>query len=194
MNGNDFKKVINNASHIFDQLAAVLKEGERKDCLLSDDDIGLLCLHFREVYVLWDGAFSFARKIDPTDEDTETYQRFVLAALKGSLTLQCSITPGGLGDKMEDWVERLHQWGIWLRRRFRTVQDPLVCAHAREKASSRCNHPDVLAGVDATDAGNKQKLSEKKADLLSARLKKQRDEGRFQALDYFEHSKEERLT
>ena len=45
---------------------------------------------------------------------------------------------------MEDWVERIHQWGIRMRRRFRTVQDPFVCAHAREKASSRCNHPDVL--------------------------------------------------
>jgi hypothetical protein len=154
-------------------------QGKRKDCLLSDDDIGLLCLHFREVYVLWDGAFSLARKIDPTDEDTETYQRFVLAALQGSLTLQCSITPkvhamlrhvkwqmknlpGGLGDKMEDWVERLHQWGIRLRRRFWTVQDPLVSAHAQEKASSCCNHPDVLAQVDAMDAGNKRKLSEKR--------------------------------
>jgi len=211
LNGKDVKKVMNNASHIFDQLAAILKEGKRKNCLLSDDDIGLLCLHFWEVYVLWDGAFLLARKIDPTDEDTETYQRFVLAALKGSLTLQCSITPkvhmmlrhvqwqmknlpGGLGDKMEDWMERLHQWGIRMRRRFRTVQDPLVRAHAREKASSRCNHPDVLAQVDETDAGNKRKLSEKKADLLSARRKKQRNEGRFQALDYFEHGKGERLT
>ena len=171
MNGNDVKKVINNASHIFNQLEAILKEGERKNCLLSDDDIGLLCLHFWEVYVLWDGAFSLVRKIDPTDEDTETYQRFVLAALKGSLTLQCSITPGGLGDKMEDWVERLHQWGIRLRRRFWTVQDPLVSAHAQEKASSCCNHPDVLAQVDAMDAGNKRKLSEKKDCLLSARRK-----------------------
>ena len=134
-----------------------------------------------------------------------------MAALQGSLTLQCSITPkvhamlmhvkwhmknlpGGLGDKMEDWVEHLHKWGIRMRRRFRTVQDPLVRAHAREKASSRCNHPDVLAQVDETDAGNKRKLSEKKADLLSARQKKQRNEGRFQALEYFEHGKEERLT
>ena len=77
---------------------------------------------------------------------------------------------------MEDWVERLHQWGIRMRRRFWTVQDPLVRAHAhaREKASSRCNHPDVLAQVDETDAGNKRKLSEKKADLLSAR---RRNEG-----------------
>ena len=52
----------------------------------------------------------------------------------------------------------------------------------------------MLAQVDETDAGNKQKLSEKKADLLSARQKKQRNEGRFQALEYFEHGKEERLT
>ena len=147
LNGKDVKKVMNNASHIFDQLAAILKEGKRMDCLLSDDDIGLLCLHFWEVYVLWDGAFLLERKIDPTDEDTETYQRFVLAALQGSLTLQYSITPkvhvmlrhvkwqmknlpGGLGDKIEDWVERLHQWGIRMRRHFRTVQDPLVRARA----------------------------------------------------------------
>jgi hypothetical protein len=53
LNGKDIKKVMNNASHIFDQLAAILKEGKRKDCLLSDDDIGLLCLHFREVRGLY---------------------------------------------------------------------------------------------------------------------------------------------
>ncbi len=84
LNGKDIKKVMNNASHIFDQFAAIFKEGKRKDCLLSDDDLDLLCLHFREVY---------ARKIDPTDEDVETYQRFALVALQGSLILQCSITP-----------------------------------------------------------------------------------------------------
>ncbi len=95
---------------------------------------------------------------------------------------------------MEDWVERLHQWGIWMRRRFRTVQDPLVRAHAREKATSRNMQPNVLAQVEAMDAGNKQKFSEKKADLLSSRQKWQRDEGRFQELEYFEHGEEERLT
>jgi hypothetical protein len=160
---------------------------------------------------LWDGAFSLARKIDPTDEDAETYQRFALAVLQGSLILQCSITPkvhamlkhvkwqmqnlpGGLGDKMEDWVERLHQWEICMRRRFCTVQDPLVHAHVQEKATSRNMHPNVLAQVEATDAGNKRILSEKKADLISTKRKWQRDEGRFQVLKYFDHSKVERLT
>ena len=32
--------------------------------------------------------------------------------------------------------------------------------YAREKASPRNMHPDVLAGVDATNEGNKRKLSE----------------------------------
>ena len=68
---------------------------------------------------------------------------------------------------MEDWVERLHQWGMQLRRRFRIVQDPLVRALAREKATSRNTHFDVLAQVDVMDMGKKQKLSEKKADVTS---------------------------
>ena len=33
------------------------------------------------------------------------------------------------------------------RRRFRTVQDPFIRALARENASPRNMHPDVLAGV-----------------------------------------------
>ena len=183
LNGKDIKKVMNNASHIFDQFAAIFKGGKREECLLADSDIDTMCLHFREVYVLWDGAFSLARTINPTDEDAETYQTFILAAVSGSKILQCPITPkihamlrhvqwqmknipGGMGDKMEDWVERQHQWGMQQRRRFRTVQDPLVRALAREKATSRNTHPDVLAQVDATDTGNKRKLSEKKADVI----------------------------
>jgi hypothetical protein len=66
---------------------------------------------------------------------------------------------------MEDWVECLHQWGMQQRRRFCTVQDPLVCTLAREKATSGNTHPDVLAQVDVTDMGNKQKLSENRADV-----------------------------
>ena len=57
--------------------------------------------------------------------------------------------PWGLGDKMEDRVEHLHQWGMQQRWRFCTVQNPLVCAMAREKASSCNTHPDVLAHADS---------------------------------------------
>jgi hypothetical protein len=52
LNGKDIKRVMNNASHVFDQFAEIFKEGKRPDCLLSDDDIDTMCLHFREVFVL----------------------------------------------------------------------------------------------------------------------------------------------
>ncbi len=92
-------------------------------------------------------------------------------------------------------MESQHQWGTRMRRRFWTVQDPLVCALAHEKAASRnMLHPDVLAQVESTDVGNKRNLSERKADPISIKRQKQRDEGRFHVLEYFGHAKEETLT
>ncbi len=144
-NGKDIKKVMNNATHLFDTITAIFKEGKRDGCLMSNADIDSMCLHFREVYVLWDGAFLLARTVNPTHDDAETYQKFVWAAVQSSTILGCPITPkvhtmlrhvewqmknipGGLGDKMEDWVECLHQWGMQQHRRFCTVQNPLICA------------------------------------------------------------------
>jgi len=46
LNGKDIKKVMNNAYHIFEQFAEIFKEGKRNECLLSDADIDLMCLHF----------------------------------------------------------------------------------------------------------------------------------------------------
>jgi len=51
LNGKDIKKVMNNASHIFDQFTSIFKGGKREECLLADADIDLMCLHFWEVYV-----------------------------------------------------------------------------------------------------------------------------------------------
>jgi hypothetical protein len=203
--------VMNNATYLFDQFAAVFKEKRREGCLLSHTDIDLMCLHFRKVFVLWDGVFSLARTVDPTGEEILTYQSFVSAAVEGSRMLGCPVTPkvhtmlrhvqwqmmnlhGGLGDKMEDWVERLHQWGMQQRRQFRGVLNPLVRAIAREKAASRKTHPKVLAQIDATNEGNKRKMSETKVDILLTKQKWQREEGRTRAMTYFENVKKEKLA
>jgi hypothetical protein len=47
LNGKDIKRVMNDGTYVFDELALILKEGKRPDCLLSDDDMDALCLHFR---------------------------------------------------------------------------------------------------------------------------------------------------
>ena len=77
----------------FDQFATIFKEWKREKCLLANADINSLCLHFWEVYVLWDGAFSLERTINPMDEDAEACQTFLLATVSSSKLIQCPITP-----------------------------------------------------------------------------------------------------
>ena len=184
LNGKDIRKVMMNACYIFDTFATIFKAGKRPNCMLSDANINALCMQFREVFVLWDGAFSLARTINPTEIDCSTYRMYVRAAVKGSKDLRCTVTPkvhlmlehvewqmtnmrrGGLGDKMEDWVERLHQDGKRKRLRFRTVQNPIARAHAREKAHSRNMHPDVISQTNKINEGNKRNLAESKTDLV----------------------------
>lgn len=130
--------------------------------------------------------------------------------MQGNNDLRCSVTPkvhmmvkhvgwqmgnlkGGLGDKMEDWVQCLHQTGIRQRQQFQTVQNPLVRAIAREKANSRVTHPDVIAQTDTVDEGNKRNLSEKN-DPVGSQRKRQRDVGRKQSLQYFEENRDTTLT
>ncbi len=48
---------MNNATYFFDELAVIIKAGNRPGSVLSDAHVEALCLHFREVFVLWDGEF-----------------------------------------------------------------------------------------------------------------------------------------
>ena len=51
---------------------------------------------------------------------------------------------GGLGDKMEDWIEKLHQVGKQLRARFRTTKDIVRRAAARAKVVHRDTTPAII--------------------------------------------------
>jgi hypothetical protein len=75
-------------------------------------------------------------------------------------------------------MECLHHTGMRLRQRFRTVQNPAIRAVAREKASSRSLHPDVIAHTNATNAGNKHSFSVAKiGNSILTHQKKQQDMG-----------------
>jgi hypothetical protein len=101
---------------------------------------------------------------------------------------------GGLGDKMEDWVEQLHQDGKQKQLRFRTVQNPIARAHAREKAHLRNMHPDVISQTNKINEGNKCNLVESKTDLVGTLRKKQRDFGLYEAMKYFMQDDVKRLS
>ena len=56
-----------------------------------------------------------------------------------------------------------------------------------------CN--DLIANLEATNKRNKRKyVSEKKVDVIGTRQKRQRDMGRFEAMQYFERNKNKKLT
>jgi hypothetical protein len=110
------------------------------------------------------------------EQDSNTYLQYVQAAVHGNAALRCTVTPkvhlmlkhvagqmqnilGGVGEKMEDWVEHLHQTGMHLQQRFCTVQNPAIHMNASEKASSCLSHPNVIAHSDAMNAGNKHSFS-----------------------------------
>ena len=101
---------------------------------------------------------------------------------------------GGVGDKMEGWVERLHQDGKQKHLRFCTVQNPIARAHAREKAHSRNMHPDVISHTNKINEGNKHNLAESKTDLIGTLRKKQRNFGRYEAMKYFMQDDVKRLS
>jgi hypothetical protein len=93
LNGKDIKKVMNNACHIFNIFLTIFKEGKRPTCVLLDANIDASCLQFREVFVLWDGAFLLARTINPVEAHMKIYCLYVDAAMQGSKDLQCTVTP-----------------------------------------------------------------------------------------------------
>ena len=93
LNGKDIKKVMNNATHVFEEFAVIFKEGKRENCTLSNEAMDAMCVHFREVFVLWDAAFLLARTVNPMKQDITTYQQYVLAAVHGNSALCCTVTP-----------------------------------------------------------------------------------------------------
>ena len=161
LNGKDIKKVMNNAAYLFDDFSSLLQAGKREGCELDNGCIDALCQHFKLVFLLWDGAFSLARKKNPTEMDAEQYQRFIDAAVSEHVNLGLTITPkvhlmfhhvkwqmvnieGGLGDKMEDWIEKLHQVGMQLRARYRTTKNLQKRAAARIRLVHRDTTPAVI--------------------------------------------------
>ena len=95
---------------------------------------------------------------------------------------------------MEDWVKRLHQTGKHQRLRYRTVQNPVICSLAREKANSRNMHPYVIAQTDKINEGSKRNLVKQKADLVGMLRKRQHDVGQFEAMKYFKQDNNRILT
>ena len=83
LNDNDIRNVTDNATYVFDQWALILKEGKREGCMLGPDAIVERCEEYKSAFLLWDGAFSFARKVNLTSDDRAMFRIFVDATVDG---------------------------------------------------------------------------------------------------------------
>lgn len=187
----------------------ILKENKKANSPMSDAEIDQLCEDTKQLYLLWDGAFSLARKINPTKEDCSLFLRYVQAAVDCHERLGCNIThkvhlmlvhvylqmmtvPRGLGEKMEDWVELQHQIGSRRRRRFRTMKDLQRRAVAMARSEQRGKNADVLANNARVDEDTKRNLASAE-DKKTAAEKRREEQQRLreEALLAYEHIKKE---
>ena len=202
LTGKDIKKVMNNSSYLFDKFKLILISGKRDGCELEDDHIEELCNYFQTVFLLWDGAFASARIINPMPEDPTNYGQFAEAAVAGHLQLGLTITPkvhlmlkhverqmieigGGLGNKMEDWVEKQHQMGKREQMRFCTMQNLQKRADARARVLHRNSDPVVVSKTLEVNGASKRKFNGERGEKegIEASREMERQEKRLQVLN-----------
>ena len=90
--GTDIKKVIADAVSIFDEFEENLKENQKEDSPYLISQIETLCQSHKEVFLLWDGAFSLAHTISPTKDDYNLYLDYAKAAMDMHVAIGCSVT------------------------------------------------------------------------------------------------------
>jgi hypothetical protein len=91
---------------------------------------------------------------------------------------------GGLGDKMEDWIKKLHQVDKQLQAQYCTIKNLQGCADARVGVVHRDTMPAIINQMLKVEKVSKRKFTSIKADKEG--IKELRDEHwakRMKALD-----------
>ena len=190
-----------------DEFAKLLIAGKRPECELSTEKINAECEKYKNVFLLWDGAFSYARKTNPQEADFKAYSYFVKAAFASHQAIGCSVThkvhlmidhvewqmrnlEGGLGGKLEDWVEKDHQDGARRRAQFRTARDQDRRAKASEKAAWRSSDAGVQQCINEVRESFTRQLSTSRI-TKAEESKETRHKNRVLALQHFHQSLQE---
>ena len=202
LHGKDVQKLMSNAHEIFDAFADILTKNMKEGCEYKKEEIQQLCKDYATICILWDGAFSYASTINPTEEDINMYERFVTAAVHVHVKMGLNVTPkvhmmwahvlaqmksfeGGLGNKREDWGEKQHQETSKKREQYRSTKNMDVRADAMAGLNQQESHPDVVAHGATVDAdacrGPRKDYTSKEEER-----KKKRDEVRISVLKSWE--------
>jgi len=135
------------------------------------------------VFLLWDGAFSYAAVQAHKDVGCNITHKVHLMWKHVAWQMKELKHLGGLGDKMEDWVERAHQDGARRRRRFYFTRNAALRAKATARIEHRDTKAEVIAYQEGMDVRHKKTFSNPQKNTKTLGLKKQREENRLAALN-----------
>jgi len=151
------RRLMQIADAIMDEIAELLKR-EKKPNGATKEEITAACEKYKRLLILLDGAFSGLRTVDPTREQCNLTEEFIQKPMEAWREMGFSVTPkahvfethaikqmrtyvGGLGEKLEDWLEHHHQIGHRLEQRFRGMKDRRARCHARRRAEHMISNP-----------------------------------------------------
>jgi hypothetical protein len=141
LNGGSSRAVMEKAKEFFEMMKTSLIDAKHDECELTDEQIKEMMHHYTLLYTELGSCFSYIRQILPTDEDLLHLKMSINNARKlwkDVLTISCTpkahaLFDGhayeqherlqGIGDKLEDFVEKGHQLGIRDERRTWNIKN-----------------------------------------------------------------------
>ena len=117
--------------------------------------IDSLCAQFSSLFVLWDGAFSYASKSVHAHMQEDLSVTPKVHLMWKHVELQMRL-PGGLAWKREDWVEHMHQVTNRLRTQFSTTKNRDTRSTAMAQDYQQNTHPESNAWKDKVTGDSKR--------------------------------------
>jgi len=155
--GKDVKRVMYHADYVFGEFAKILQQSKKEDCSMSDDDIENMCNKYARAFFgtehfhLLESSAQQQQILNNTDnirlqQSDITQEIGCTITIKGHIMFQHVIQqllsiPGGLGDKVEDWIKRQHQEQTSLRKRFDAIATYNKKASRMQEEMHKSNHP-----------------------------------------------------
>jgi hypothetical protein len=165
-----------NAKKFFEIVEKHLKEVKHEQCKLTDDDITEMVKNYQLLYIELGTCYSYLRQILPSDDNLDKLKVSIENARKLWMEkLDISCTPkahalfdghaydqhkrlGGIGDKLEDFVEKGHQHGIRDERRTWNIKNWEAMQRSQIRHTRRGNHPEVVEIIQNVHQSKKRKL------------------------------------
>jgi hypothetical protein len=176
LNGGSSRAVMEKAKEFFEMMKTSLIDAKHDECELTDEQIKEMMHHYMLLYTELGSCFSYIHQILPSDEDLLYLKMSINNARKlWKDVLAISCTPKahalfdghayeqherlqGIGDKLEDFVEKGHQLGIRDERRTWNIKNWETMQRSQIRHSRRGSSAAILNHINNVHKSRKRKL------------------------------------